>query len=353
MAQRGFIKITPFDGLFFGKGRPFNMGDDTWTEADLLPQPGVVWGAIFSQLWYRNRDTKLDALKIGRIMLMGENVTQLYLPAPLDMFQTDDGTMYHHQFYWQEDEHYIHRAVDKNVLLKPFTNETVEPAEQMLISVGSLKEYAGADKIFSCKMEPVNKHIKTEFKIGISRNSTTRVADEGMLYTVHLAHLKEGYSLVVEAEYPEHLPSEGILKLGGEVKLARFQVLEPDAQEGRDIQQALTLPTSSEVVGFFKVYLTTPAPLNNKGFPIFLENKPFSIEAGVTGKPYPAGGFDLKAVRPKPKAMLAPAGSVYIVEYTGNTGKCTPQDAKDLIGNGLNTQGFNQFEIIPYYGDKN
>ncbi len=353
MTQRGYIRITPLDGLFFGKGRPFNMGDDTWTDADLLPQPGVVWGAIFSQLWYRDENTPLDALKIGRIMLMGENLTQLYLPAPLDIFNTDDGALYHHKFHWQEDEKYTHWAKGKNVLLKPETDEMVEPSEQMLISVSSLRNYLGADREFSVKTEAIETHIKTEFKIGISRDPVLRVADEGLLYTVQLAQLKHGYSLIVEAEYPETLPTEGILKIGGEGKMARFEVWGEMSKHGQALSRSLTLPLPNVQVGFFKIYLTTPAQLNKDGLPAFLDGKPFSIEAGVTGKPYLSGGFDLKAGRPKPKAMLTPAGSIYILEYTGDGGRCTAQQAKDLIGYGLNAQGFNQFEIMPYYGDKN
>lgn len=352
MAQKGYIRITPLDGLFFGKGRPFNMGDDTWTDADLLPQPGVVWGAIFSQLWYRDENTPLDALKIGRVILMGENLTQLYLPAPLDMFKTEDGNLYHHKFYWQEDEKYIHWAKGKNVLLKPETDEMVEPSEQMLISVSSLRDYLGADREFSVKTEAIETHIKTELKIGIFRDPVLRVADEGLLYTVQLAQLKYGYSLIVEAEYPEALPTEGILKIGGEGKMARFEAWSEQSEEGQSLKNALAVPLPEDEVGFFKIYLTTPAPLNQEGYPAFLDGKPFTVEAGVTGKAYPSGGFDLKAGRPKPKAMLSPAGSIYILEYTGNSGRCTAQRAKELIGYGLNTQGINQFEIMPYYGDK-
>jgi CRISPR type III-B/RAMP module-associated protein Cmr3 len=352
MAQRGYIRITPLDGLFFGKGRPFNMGDDTWTDADLLPQPGVVWGAIFSQLWYRDENTPLDALKIGRIILMGENLSQLYLPAPLDMFETEDGKRYHHKFYWQEDEKYIHWAKGKNVLLKPETDEIVEPSEQMLISVSSLRNYLGPDREFSVKTEAIETYIKTEFKIGISRDPVLRVADEGLLYTVQLAQFKYGYSLIVEAEYPDKLPVEGILKIGGEGKMARFEAWSEQSEKGQSLKNALAVPPQEDEVGFFKIYLTTPAQLNQDGLPAFLDGKPFSIEAGVTGKPYLSGGFDLKAGRPKPKAMLTPAGSIYILEYTGDGGRCTAQKAKELIGQELNTQGINQFEITSYYGDK-
>ncbi|MCS6930251.1 MAG: hypothetical protein NZM43_12250 [Saprospiraceae bacterium] len=346
-----YICITPLDGLFFGKGRPFNMGEDTWTDADLLPQPGVVWGALFSQLWYRDRSTPLDALKIGRIFLMGENLTQLFLPAPLDIFQTDHGALCHHRFFWQDEKKYLLRAEGKNVLLKPETDEEVEPSEQKLMSVGSLRDYLGADRWFSAKIEAVDTYVKTELKIGLSRDPDRRAAAEGMLYTIRLSQLAPGYRFVVEADCSETLPEEGILKIGGEGKMAHFEVWSNTSEKGRVLKQMLSVSPPDDEVSFFKIYLTSPAPLNRQGYPAFLDGKPFTVEAGVTGKPYLSGGFDLKAGRPKPKVMLAPAGSVYILEYTGDEGRCTAQKAKEYIGCGLNTRGFNQFEITPYYGN--
>lgn len=349
--ERGYIKIKPFGGLFFGKGRPFNMGDETWTEAELLPPPGVVWGALFSQLWYRDNHTPLDSLKIGKIMVMGENITQLYLPAPLDIFSAGNNK-YHHQFYWQDKEDFLHWKDNKNVLLKPETEEDVESPEQELLSVGSLKAYAGADKIFEAKTSHLNDLIKGEFKIGIARSEETRVVKEGLLYTVNLAHLGEEYAFLVEAEYSSNFPEEGIMKMGGEGKLVHFKVIEESSEFGRSLNTALRLPEPEEQVGFFKLYLTTLAPLNADGIPRFLEGKPFSVEAGVTGKPQLFGGFDLDLRRPKPKELLAPAGSVYILEYRGDKGRCTVGEAKKSLGYGIYGNGLDQFEIFPYYGNK-
>lgn len=361
---RGYIRIKPFGGLFFGKGRPFNMGDETWTEAELLPPPGVVWGALFSQLWYRDNHTPLESLKIGKIMVMGENVTQLYLPAPLDIFSSGENR-YHHKFYWQDKEDFLHWNSDKNVLLKPETEEDVESPEQELLSASSLKAYAGADKIFDVKTSHLNNLVKGEFKIGIARSEETRVVKESLLYTVNLAHLGEEHAFLVEAEYSSNFPEEGIMKMGGEGKLVHFKVIEESSELGQSLKTALSLPEPEDQVGFFKLYLTAPAPLNAGGIPRFLEDKPFSVEAGVTGKPQLFGGFDLDLRRPKPKELLAPAGSVYILEYRGDSGRCTVGEAKKSLRNSINSNeldqkellqdnvygnGLNQFEIFPYYG---
>lgn len=349
--ERGYIRIKPFGGLFFGKGRPFNMGDETWTEAEFLPPPGVVWGALFSQLWYRDKDTPLDSLKIGKIMLIGNNITQLYLPAPFDIFSAGE-TKYHHNFYWQDEKDFLHWNGNKNVLLKPGTEEDVESPEHELLSVSSLNAYAGADKTFDVKTGPLNDLVKGEFKIGIARSEETRVVKEGLLYTVNLAHLDEEYAFLIEAEYSSNFPAEGIMKMGGEGKLVHFKVIGESSDLGQSLNTALRLPEPKEEVGFFKLYLTTSAPLNIDGIPRFLDDKPFKVEAGVTGKPQLFGGFDLDLRRPKPKELLVPAGSVYILEYRGDSGWCTVRRAKELLGYGVYGNGLDQFEIFPYYGDK-
>lgn len=344
---KGYIQISPLDGLFFGKGRPFSMGDDSWTEAELLPPPGVVWGALFSQLWYRDKNTSVDTFKTGKTLIMGENLTQLYMPAPLDVFQHDGGST-HHSFYWQEDHGFITGRADQNVLLKPQTNESVESPEGCLMSAGSLSAYAD-QRFRDVQISSLDQIASSEYKIGIGRNEDLRTAEDGKLYIVNLTQLKPGYSLLTEAEYPDDFPQTGILKMGGEGKMASFMRIDEQDTQGGYIQKALTPEIPDTPTHFFKLYLTTPAPLDARGLPIFLADKPFRVEGGVTGKPYALGGFDYKAKRPKPKSMVAPVGSVYILEYMGN-GAISALTAQKLTGYAQYNNGINQFEIFPYHG---
>jgi len=45
-----YMQIKPTDSLFFGTGKPFNAGADSWTDSSFLPNPSVIWGALFSVL---------------------------------------------------------------------------------------------------------------------------------------------------------------------------------------------------------------------------------------------------------------------------------------------------------------
>ena len=66
-----YMQIKPTDSLFFGTGKPFNAGADSWTDSSFLPNPSVIWGALFSVL-YRDgkvKTTEKEKLKIKNIYL--------------------------------------------------------------------------------------------------------------------------------------------------------------------------------------------------------------------------------------------------------------------------------------------
>jgi CRISPR-associated protein Cmr3 len=348
----GYIKITPFDGLFFGKGRPFSMGDESWTEARLFPSPAVIWGALFSQLWYQDNNTPLDVFRIGKIMLLGENISQCYLPAPLDIFKADE-QYFHHNFIWQEDEQFLTAREEQNVLLSPTTDDQIKLPDDTFINAASLQRYADSHLDFQgISLIPMQQLIGQENKIGIGRDTKRKAAEEGKMYFVSLSHLVSGYSFVVEAEFPDSFPKSGVMKLGGEGKMAQYHRIDEHDKGAQAIRNSLQIQVSSTPVNFFKLYLTSPSPLDENGLPSFLKNSGFRIEAGVTGKPYLLGGFDYKYRRPKPKRLCAPAGSVYILEYTSDADGITPDDAKKELNQKSSNIGFDQFEIIPYDGNK-
>ena len=40
------LRLNPFDTLFFRDGKPFTMGEETWADSRMLPNPSVVYGAL-------------------------------------------------------------------------------------------------------------------------------------------------------------------------------------------------------------------------------------------------------------------------------------------------------------------
>lgn len=359
MAQRGYIRITPLDGLFFGKGRPFNMGDDTWTDADLLPQPGVVWGALASQLYYRGANTaQLEAqLKIGPVMVADTTPSSgsVFVPAPLDML-TEDKKYHHHTFFWKYPQKggnprfILHR--DTNVLLRPQTATEVEMPEQKLISLAYLYEKYPSEisKVkFDFDLIDIKEQIATELKIGIGRDAHTRTASESMLFTIQLSQLSEGTSILVEFDNQSEISllQKGILKLGGEGKIAAYEVLGLENSFSQSIALLQKkLLSHEEPHYFFKVLALMPLPLDADGLPQVLKHDDYDVLGGFTGKPVLLGGFDYLKKRPKPMRKYAPAGSVWVIGYKKE--KRTIADAANALNTDHIPGRLNVLQVFPY-----
>lgn len=358
----GYLKITPFDGLFFGKGRPFSIGDESWTEAELLPPPGVVWGALASQLYYTNggKPPEPENFKIGPPILLGrqETFSSLRVPAPLDIFLTADGTKYHHALYWQRDDitdqgeapkYMAHHG--RNALLRPHTLEEVELPEQQLIAWGDLYgAYVSetAKKEFALSLSSLAGSVDTEYKIGIQRSEDTRSAEESKLFTVQFSHLKPGMSILVayENNTATAFPESGVLKLGGESKLAAYQHLSADSTLLSEMERRRQHVEGGETVyRFFKLLALMPLPLDqNGGLPLPADSG-LQVLGGVTGKPVLVGGFDYDKRRPKPLRYYAPAGSVWIL---GANKKMTVQSAQEKLIKQTEPGRFGSFQLFPY-----
>lgn len=361
----GYLKITPFDGLFFGKGRPFSIGDESWTEAELLPPPGVVWGALASQLFYTNggKPPKPEDFKIGPPILMGEQETfsSLMVSAPLDIFLTDEGKKYHHAFFWQRNDITDKSEVPlfmthqgQNVLLRPHTKEEVELPEQRLISWGDLYEaYISetAKMEFGLSLSSLTNSVDTEYKIGIKRSEDTRSAEEGKLFTVQFSHLKPGMSFLVpyENKTGTAFPESGVLKLGGEGKLAAYRHIASNSLllEQMEYRQK-RLEEDETPYSFFKLLALMPLPLDENGGLQLPDNNGLQVLGGVTGKPILVGGFDYDKRRPKPLKYYAPAGSVWILGSEKKAAIKSIQETLTTLMAQEEPSRFGSFQLFPY-----
>jgi CRISPR-associated protein Cmr3 len=334
-----FIKITPLDTLFFRDGKPFSMGEETWAESSILPNPSVVWGALFSVLLSKGLVTVSDTslLKIQGIYLQRnpteKEASKILIPAPLDLFykKEESGS-------YSEDYEDISSIISNNSILpymtKPNTNKKVENTAGCFIDwVNFLKNYPrqnGQTVIYQSTY--FNQKLS---KIGITRSNTTRTTEEGKLYRVEMNEYKQDWNIIVEFEAP-NFPKSGILKLGGEGKTANYEI----------IQQSFEKPMLSDEKIWFKLYFQTPAFFHSGDGISELSNltnaKLFSASIG---KPVSVGGFDIDKQQPKPMRKLVPAGSIYVFE--GN-----PKKTHDEIHHLLNiedyqNQGFSQFHLTP------
>jgi len=303
------IEIDPLDTVIFRDGKPFGMGDDSWTSSLLFPTPTTIYGALRGTYFAQNpndfkkihEDDVTQSLIIKGIYLYIDD--ELLYIAPKDCVNRLD-----------QDE-IITLKLEENKLTKnPLSytltsSEEIENMEEMLFNKTTFDDYLKGSNILYGKS--LESYINIENKIGIGRDRTKRVTQEGLLYRVQM--LRYEFKIVVEFEGLA-LNYSGLMKFGGEAKGAKYKQLE-----------AIKNPTIPKIYkSIFKLYLLTPAIFEKGWFPSWIdENDNFRGEfkgiklqliSCAIGKSQSIGGFDMKTNQPKEMFKTVPTGSIYYFE---------------------------------------
>ena len=165
---------------------------------------------------------------------------------------------------------------------------------------------------------------KTETRLGIALNAASRTASKGAIYTTEAVTFSTHAGFVVGIEGAgDLLPAEGMLRLGGDGKGARY----------REVPFDLPATAGPREGGRFRLLLTTPALFSGgwlptgvvpKGAQLRLHGPGFSarMACAAIGRHEVVSGWDLAQWRPKAAQRAAPSGSVYwFDEFDGDTGK--------------------------------
>lgn len=313
------IRIEPLDTFFFRDGKPFTMGAERWTDTVFPPSPSVFYGALRT-CWLSNQVGGFSSKNIalsenlqinGIFIQINDN---LYLPVPKDFVEKKKN----------KGEHLLTDKLETvisskssllSVLSVEHKNLIMEDITQnALFDVNVLKQYLKKQNVDYYYYSKSSEYLVKESKIGIARGSDTHTTDEGMLYRVDLNRFKNDennqIAFVVDCEGLDSFPKNGKVKLGGEGKLASFELI---------TQKNIPAPIF-ENCNEFKIYLATPTIFQNGWLPNWInkttllsERSDFEIKliSASIGKYTSIGGFDLVKGEPKPMYKAVPAGSVY------------------------------------------
>ncbi len=335
-----FLKIKPQDTLFFRTGRPFSMGAETWVDYVFPPNPSTFYGAIRTFLIFHRSSlcnflnsrgeeelfkdigtkNKKGTLKIYGPFLYDEKSFSLLLPVPADLVKVkvkisrkEDEKLVPVSFQKKPDIVFSDYPFEMGLIFKG--NEKVKEITGFIDDI-SLKEYLeGKNKEFSFLEK--KEIFEEEWKIGIKRERKTKTSEEGHIYRVPMLRLKSGINFLIKIERAEEFPERGVLQLGAEGKVVKFEVLKENPLEQlKDINFEMK-------DGIFKLYFLTPAIFKNGWIPDWINRDTLEGEfngirvklIGVALKKYKhIGGWDLANKRPKPMYKAVPEGSVYYFE---------------------------------------
>lgn len=331
------ISITPSDTLFFRRGFPFSIGEETWIETGVFPNPSVIWGSLFSTMLADKhiRIKDKSSLIINGIFLhkKEEHAAKILISAPLDIFYKKDKKDSYKGIYKEAKNIISNYPTYLPYLTKPNIEEKVENTANCFIDwIDFTENYPkqnGATRIYNADY-----FTAIISKVGITRSNTTRTSEEGKLYRMDMNEYKNGWSIIVEFEAP-NFTSEGILKLGGEGKTAKYQL----------IPQLIEKPIIKDTEdSFFKLYFQTPAFFESgNGLLELSKLKHAQLISASIGKPISIGGFDMEKKQPKVMKKAVPAGSIYLFE--GNPFKSN-EEIKILLDGEDRKKGFGIYHLI-------
>lgn len=217
-----------------------------------------------------------------------------------------------------------------------------EPASGWLEASDYLKYLAGEAP--SGRVMGTDEILGWDHRVGIALDVTSRTVDEGRLFSSRGAVVRDGWGFVAEVDGCSVLPTTGLVRLGGDGRMARLSPWTPAAIDWAPVRAAVSRSTG------FRLVLQTPAIFDAGWRPGALraEDGAWILQRGrirarlvaaAVGAPELAGGWDLVRRGPKPFRLMAPAGSVYWFELTSGS----PDDAWDeLHGSSISDERSNE-----------
>ncbi len=344
------IEIRPLDTLFFRDGKPFGMGEETWSGSSVLPNPSVVWGALFSMLLSRGLVKQSDEhrLQIKKFFLYDQinAAGSVYLPVPLDIYEERKSKSVEKYFSKLETAENVVSNYPLPQLLSPNTAKQVESLTDAFMDI---RDFYGD---YYLEGTPTVVYMgaiyEKDYKIGIGRNKNSKSTEEGLLYRIELMELHPEWRFWVEMEFAGDFPSEGIVKLGGEGKTASFRIMpEAATKDIKNLNIGLQNKFRDNKDGCFKLYFSSPTFFSD-GCGLQTLGNHFEVSAAIIGRPKSIGGFDVHKNEPKAMLKALPPGTVYYLKNTsGLTYEETQKTVAGTFPKELNSKGYNAFEILP------
>jgi CRISPR-associated protein Cmr3 len=331
--QSIWLAIDPIDTLFFRGAESMVAGENHEVDSLFPPMPATIIGAIRTAILGQNGIAPVDYLKNpeswrDRFPCLGlPEAPGFELSGPL-FVAGDDCLLLPAPSHWFADTPEKKKKWEEKFLVQAgrpltgsplgLTGSTVAPVWLHTPIKAAMKPLAGwwataeaftlvrqGQKVRFTREQgdlhsgeaailPASALFLREERVGIALTAE-RIAKEGHLYSTVHVRLREGVRILagVVSEYPFPLSSEGILQLGGEQRICRYQVL-----------SGLKLPEEkSGSIGM------TLSPLAVSDLPNNLSKVP-----RASGKLLRIGGWDMARGFHKPMTAWLPAGTVFFAD---------------------------------------
>ena len=336
-----YIQIAPQDTLFFRDGRPFNQDDEGLASAmsgSFPPSPRTVammvraalatgqgWpgGDWSAQNWQGKPQDFVDVVgngstDLGRLRFKPPRLllddTLLY-PVPLSLVRNKNGEDYALLVPGVE------RQTDLGKARLPVVDaggEGWQTMEGYFVAESGLKAILGGSLPCTDDIFPPEELSVRERRIGLERNRSNRVAEDGKLYSIVHIRAQSGLSLLSAVDGVDDWQFSTVQPLGGEGRFAWLNLYE---------SKKISMPTvrikarSGKV--HFSVTAISPVRMADDGWRTpggKIAGLPGIVVSACVGKTQMIGGFSsvAKSFGPQPLTPYLPAGSVWFLEADEN-----------------------------------
>lgn len=363
-----WLFIEPSDVWLFRDGKPFDAGSDHRARTLFPPNPTTVQGAIRSKLLaasgtslvaFALRDPACQTIadQIGwpgeppPFSLRGPLVARCerdetgkitgvrrYFPLPADVVKVKGTEQYRVLEPLNGDPFAANWPQDGLLPLWAWTTDVLTDASGWIDEETLVAYLRGAAALSGTDVLSEEALFARESRFGIGLDSRVKRPEEGLLYQIEFARLRENVGLLVEVDDSHlptkvQLPADGPLSIGGESRAAHYTILDSFTPVANP-WPALAHDGKTRL----KLYLASPTWFAGgwraADWENWLKGQNLRLVAAAIRRAQPIGGVRVDAMsqaaldpRPVPrvqhghfqKAMsrYVPAGSVYFFEADG------------------------------------
>ena len=314
--------LEPEDVWLFRDGKPFDADGSRRAESMFPPYPSVIQGAIRTYELFNKGIDLNDKKAIVNAVGDSENYKELrikgpfiarkengnivrYFPQPADAFSVDVKS---HKIQRTGKPKGIPSEVITNMpdglCLIGLTDPAVKGESGLWLSEEQLQVYFSGNIATGTCSEDL---FVRENRIGIGIDNSRRAVKTGLLYEVGFIRPCPGVGLSIEVDGYTNWPEKGILRLGGESRLAKFHKV---------AERTLGSNNKKPLPKVFSLYFSTPTYLMEGWTTDWAKyfSKPVKLLSAAVNRYESIGGFDYAVKSHKPARRFVPAGSVFTFE---------------------------------------
>jgi CRISPR-associated protein Cmr3 len=350
------VFIEPCDVVFFRDDLPFGVRGTQVGRCQFLPRPSVIAGALRTRVLasqgvdfdgfrqgadlpeaiareighVRNRALEVGTFRLAGLYLgerNGDGGDVAYFRVGRDLVgpgKKGDGKGRRPRLLRPAPEDWMPGPSSLGGLRPLAITPGLEPVGGWLDAVSFVRYLAG-DPPETTSLEESG-ILDWDHRVGIGLDPEARTVDEGRLFSSQGAVMRAGWGFVADVEGCSLLPTAGLVRLGGDGRMARLSRWAGAAPDWSAPREAVIRSRR------FRWVLQTPAIFSGGWLPRslreaadrwFIERDGFRarLVSVAIAAPELAGGWDLIRRGPKPFRRMVPAGSVYWFDIETGSGE--------------------------------